>query len=154
MEIRQNTVFITQKEVILKNDARAMVVNLNLSHSEETIAKLRGNLFHIQKSKTPLTPVHELNHTEHILEMVPRLDSRNDALSADSSMLIWFFGTATLLDLGELLKTVAQLHRNDGEIIHSVTHKMIYLKTLDSADKFNTEVVEILSEKVKAIMLN
>jgi hypothetical protein len=31
---------------------------------------------------------------------------------------------------------------------------MAYLKTLDNAVKFNTEVVETLSEKVKDIMLD
>jgi len=69
-------------------------------------------------------------------------------------MLKWVFGTATLLDVEELHKTVDKMHRTEGNIIHSVNHQMTYLKSLDSAVKFNTEAVETLSEKVKAIMLD
>jgi hypothetical protein len=53
-------------------------------------------------------------------------------------------GTATLLDFEELHKTVDQLHRTEGEIVHSVNHQLTYLKSLDSAVKFNTEAVETL----------
>ena len=64
------------------------------------------------------------------------------------------FCTATLLDVEELHKTVDKMHRTEGDTVHSVTHQMTYLKTLDSAVKFNTEAVETLSEKVKDIMLD
>jgi hypothetical protein len=46
------------------------------------------------------------------------------------------------------------MHRTEGDIVHSVSHQMTYLKTLDSAVKFNTKAVEILSEKVKDITLD
>jgi hypothetical protein len=46
------------------------------------------------------------------------------------------------------------MHRTEGNIIHSVNHQITCVKALDSAVKFNTEAVETLSEKVKAIMLN
>ena len=46
------------------------------------------------------------------------------------------------------------MHRTVGDNIHSVNHQMTYLKTLDSAVKFNTDTVETLSEKVKDIMLD
>ena len=46
------------------------------------------------------------------------------------------------------------MHRMEGDIVHSVNHQMTYLKTLDSAVKFNTEAAETLSEKVKDIMLD
>jgi len=59
-----------------------------------------------------------------------------------------------LLDVEELHKTVDKMHRTEGDIVHSVNHQMTYLKTLDSAVKFNTEAVETLSEKVKDIMLD
>jgi len=73
----------------LKNDAWTVIVNLDFSPCEQTIAKLRDDLFYIQKFKTPLAPVHELNHIEYILqkleeeinalsEMLPRLDKRRD----------------------------------------------------------------------------
>jgi len=67
-------------------------------------------------------------------------------------MLKWFFGTATLLDVEELHKTVDKINRTEGDSIPSVKHQTTYLKTLDSAVKFNTEAVETLSEKVKIIM--
>jgi hypothetical protein len=77
------------------------------------IAKLRDDLLYIQKFKMPLSPVHELNNTEYLLqkledetnnfrEMLPRLDTRRAVLSAVGSMLKWFFGTATLLDVEDL----------------------------------------------------
>ena len=63
------------------------------------------------------------------------------------------FGTATLLDVEKLHRTVDEMHRTEGDIIHSVNHQMTYSKSLDSAVQFNTEAVETLSE-VKAIMLD
>jgi hypothetical protein len=142
-----------------------VIVNLDFSPYEQTIAKLRDDLLYIQKFKSPFAPANELNHIEYILqkledeitafrEMLPRLDSRRAVLSAVGSVLKWFFGTATLLDVEELHKTIDTMHRTEGDIIHSVDHQMTYLKTLDSAVKFNTEAVETLSEKVKAIMLD
>jgi len=59
-----------------------------------------------------------------------------------------------LLEVEELHKTVDTMHRTEGDIVHSVSHQMTYLKTLDSAVKFNTKAVEILSEKVKDITLD
>ena len=54
----------------------------------------------------------------------------------------------------ELHRSVDRMHKTEGDIIHSVNQQMTYLKTLDSAVKFNTEAVETLSEKVKAVMLD
>jgi hypothetical protein len=67
-------------------------------------------------------------------EMLPRLDNRRAVLSAAGSKLKWFFGTSTLSDVEEQYKTVDHTHRTEGEIIHSVNHRMTYLKTLDSAN--------------------
>jgi hypothetical protein len=67
-EIHQNTVFIKQRDVILTNDAWTMISNLDFNAYEQTISKLRDDLLYIQKFKTPLTPVHELNHTEYLLQ--------------------------------------------------------------------------------------
>ena len=78
---------------------------------------------------------------------------RDVVLSAVGSVLKWFFGTATL-DVEELHKTVDKMHRTEGDIVHSVNHQMTYLKTLDSAVKFNTEAVETLSEKEKYIVVD
>jgi len=119
----------------------------------------------MQKFKSPLAPVHELNHAEYVLqkleeeinafrEMLLRLDKRRAVLSAVGSMSKWAFGTATLWDVEELHRSVDRMHKTEGDIIHSVNQQMTYLKTLDSAVKFNTEAVETLSEKVKAIMLD
>jgi hypothetical protein len=105
---------------------------------EQTIAKLRDDLLYIQKFKTPLAPVHELNHIEYVLqkleheidvykEMLPRLDKRCAVLCAVGSMLKWAFGTATLLDVEALHETVDEMHRTDGDIIHSVNRQMTYL---------------------------
>jgi hypothetical protein len=69
-------------------------------------------------------------------------------------MLKWVFGTATLVNVEELHKTIDQMHRTEENLIHSVNHQMTYVKALDSAVNFNTEAVETLSEKVKAIMLD
>ena len=118
---------------------------------------------YIQKFKTPLAPVHELNHIEYVLqklkdelnafrEMLHRLDKKRAALNAAGSTLKWFFGTATLLDVEELHETVDKVHRTEGDIIDSVNHQMTHLKILDSAVKFNTKAVQTLSEKVKVIM--
>ena len=142
-----------------------MIVNLDFNAYEQIIAKLRDFLFYIQKLKTTLAPVHELDHIEYVLqkledeinafrEMLHRLDKIRGVLSAVGSVLKWFFGTATLLDIEELHKRVDKMHRTEGDIVHSVSHQMTYFKTLDSAVKFNTEAVETLSEKVKDIMLD
>jgi hypothetical protein len=106
MKIHQNTVFIKQRDVTLTNGAWTVIVNLDFSPYEQTIANLTDDLSYIQKFKTPLAPVYELNHTEYVLqkledeidafrEMLPRLDKRRAALSAVGSMLKWAFGTAT-----------------------------------------------------------
>jgi len=59
-----------------------------------------------------------------------------------------------LLDVEELHKIVDKMHRTEGDIVHSVNHQMTYVKTLDTAVKFNTEAVETLSKKVKDIKLD
>ena len=86
--------------------------------------------------------------------MLPRLDKRRAISSTVGSMLKWAFGTVTLLDVKKLHRTVDEMHRTEGDIIHSVNHQMTYLKNLDSAVKFNTEAVETLSDKVKAITID
>jgi len=79
-----------------------MIVNLDFSTYDQTIAKVRDDLFYIQKFKTPLAPVHELNHIEYVLqkledeinafrEMLPRLDKRCAVLSGVVSVLKCFF---------------------------------------------------------------
>jgi hypothetical protein len=99
-EIHQNTVFIKQRDVILTNDVWTVVVNLDFSPYEQTIVKLRDDLLYIQKFKTPLAPVHELNHIKYVLrkledeinafrEMLPRLDKRRAVLGAVGSVLKW-----------------------------------------------------------------
>jgi len=114
----------------LPNDEWTVIVNLDFSTYEQTIAKLRDDLFYIQKFKTPLAPVHELIHIEYVLqkledeinafrEMFPRLDKSRAVLSAVGSMLKWFFGTATLFDVEELHNTVDRMHRTEGDIVHS-----------------------------------
>jgi len=71
----------------LTNDAWTVIVNLDFSPCEQTIAKLRDGLLYIRKFKTPLAPVHELNHIEYVLqkleeeinafrEILPRLVKR------------------------------------------------------------------------------
>jgi hypothetical protein len=134
-------------------------------HQNTVFIKQRDDLLYIQKFKTLLAPVHELNHIGYVLqkledeidtfrEMLPCLDKRRAVLSAVGSMLKWAFGTATLLDVEVLHESVDEMHRTEGDIIHSVNRQMTYLKTLDCAVKFNTEAVETLSEKVKYIMLD
>jgi hypothetical protein len=60
---------------------------MDLTPYEQTIAKLRDDLIHIQKSKMPFAQIHELKHIEYVLEkledeitgfreMLPRLDNR------------------------------------------------------------------------------
>jgi hypothetical protein len=66
--------------------------------------------------------------------MLPGLGKRQSVISAVGSVLKLCCGTATLLDIKELLKTVHKVHIAEGDITHSVTHQMTYLKTLDSAD--------------------
>ena len=60
------TVFVKQKDVILTNDAWNVIVNLDFSSYEQTIAKLKDDLLYMQKFKTPLAPVYEMNHLEYI----------------------------------------------------------------------------------------
>jgi hypothetical protein len=87
-------------------------------------------------------------------EMLPCLDRRRAVFSAVGSMLKWILGTAMLLDVEKLHETIDSMHRTEGDIIHSVNHQITYMKTLDTAVRFNTEAVETLSEKVKIIMLD
>ena len=88
----------------MTNDAWTVIVNPDFSTYEQTIAKQRDDLFYIQKFKTPLAPVHELNHIEYVLqkledeinafrELLPHLDKRRAVLSAVGSVLKWFFST-------------------------------------------------------------
>jgi len=88
-----------------------------------------------------------------ILEKCYLVLIRRAVLSAGSSMLKWGFGTATLVDVEKLHRTVDKMHRTGGNIIHLVNHQMTYVRSLDCGVKFNTEAVETLSERVKAIML-
>jgi len=86
----------------LTNDAWTVVVNLDFSPYEQTIAKLRDDLLYTHKFKMPLARVRELNHIEYVLqkleeeinafkEMLPCLDKRHVVLSAVGSMLKCFF---------------------------------------------------------------
>lgn len=61
-QIHQNTVFIKQKDIKLTNDARTVIVNVDLSSYDQTIAKVRDDLIQTQKSKLPFALVHELKH--------------------------------------------------------------------------------------------
>jgi hypothetical protein len=47
MEIHQNTGFIKQKDIILTNGAWTVIVNLDFSPYEQTIANLRNDLIQI-----------------------------------------------------------------------------------------------------------
>jgi len=51
------TVFIKQRDVIVTNDAWSVIVNLDFSPNEQTIAKLKDDLLYMQKFKMPLAPV-------------------------------------------------------------------------------------------------
>jgi len=113
----------------LANVAWTVIVNFDFSIYEQTIAKLRDDLYYIQKLKSPLAPLHELSHIEYVLqklegeiyafrEMLPRLDKRRAIMSAVGSGLKWVFGRANLLDVEELHKTVDKMHRTEGEIVH------------------------------------
>ena len=53
---------------MLKNDAWMVIVNPDFSPYEQTIAKLRDDLLFIQKFKTALALVHELNYAEYVLQ--------------------------------------------------------------------------------------
>ena len=52
----------------MTNDAWTVIVNLDFNTYEQTIEKLRDYIFYIQKLKTPLAPVHELNHIEYVIQ--------------------------------------------------------------------------------------
>jgi len=86
------TIFIKRRDIILTSDARTVIVNLEISTSEPAIAKLRDDLFYIQKFKTPLATVHEMSHIEYVLqkledninafrEILPRLEKRRAVLT-------------------------------------------------------------------------
>ena len=56
--------------------------------------------------------------------MLPRPHKRRAVLSAVGCILKWVFGTATLVDVEELHRTVDKMHRTEGNISHSVNHQM------------------------------
>jgi len=96
------TIFIKRRDIILTSDARTVIVNLEISTYEPAIAKLRHDLFYIQKFKTSLAPVREMKFIEYLLqklvdemnafrEILPRLDKRRAVLRAVGSVLKWFF---------------------------------------------------------------
>jgi hypothetical protein len=62
------TAIFKQRDVMLTNDACSVIVNLDFSPYELTISKLKDFLMYMQKFKTPLAPVYEMNHTEYILQ--------------------------------------------------------------------------------------
>ena len=78
-----------------------MIVNLDFSNYERTIAKLRYDLFYIQKLKNAIEHIRDQNHEECVLqkledeinafrEMLPRLDKRRAELNAFGSVLKCF----------------------------------------------------------------
>jgi len=91
---------------------------------EQTIAQLRDDLLYIQKLQ---------DEVNAFREMLPCLDKRSAVLSTVGSMLKIGFGTATLLDVEKLHRTVDEMHRTEGDTIHSVNYQMTYSKSFDFA---------------------
>jgi hypothetical protein len=59
-----------------------------------------------------------------------------------------------MADVSNFYNTVQDLHQNQDEIVHSVNDQLTYLKSLDTTVNFNTKAVEILSGKIKSVMLD
>jgi hypothetical protein len=162
--IENNTIFIKQKEVILTSDEWKIVINLDLDTYEEIVARLRLELKHIHKAKTEFAPINELLQVENLLnkledavisfrEILPRVEAKRSILNAAGSVFKFLFGTATMADISNLHNTVQDLHHKQDEIVHSVNDQLTYLKSLDTTVKFDTKAVDILSGKIKSIML-
>jgi hypothetical protein len=64
-EVHQNSFYQAE---ILTSVVWTVIVNLDFSSYKQAITKLRDDLLYIQKFKTPLAPVHELNHICYVLQ--------------------------------------------------------------------------------------
>jgi hypothetical protein len=133
---------------------------------EEIISRLRLELKHMYKAKANFSHINELQQVEILLNklgnavksfreiLLPRVDARRSILNAAGSVFKFLFGPATMADVSNFYNTVQDLYKNQDEIVHSVNDQLTYLKSLDTTVKFNTKVVEIISEKIKSVMLD
>ena len=90
---------------------------------------------------------------DSITNMLPRMDRRIGLVDVAGSVFKTLFGVATVVDLNKLHYSVNKLHDTQSDLVHSVNEQLTYLRSLDSAVKFNSKSVKSLSENIKSTML-
>ena len=163
-QVENNTILIKERNVILTNDRWIVVVNVDFSAYQDALAKLKDDLYQINKFKSRFAPTAELSYVRKLVDlleiqidsitnMLPRMDRRRGLIDVAGSVFKTLFGVATVVDLNKLHYSVNKLHDTQSDLVHSVNEQLTYLRSLDSAVKFNSKSVKSLSENVKSMML-
>jgi hypothetical protein len=112
-QVENNTILIKERNVILTNDRWSIVVNVDFSAFEDTLAKLKDGAYQIIKFKSRFTHTAELGHVKVLVDfieshiylftqMLPRMDRSRGLVNVAVSVYKTMFGVATVIDLDEL----------------------------------------------------
>jgi len=107
-QVENNTVLIKERNVILTNDLWNIVVNVDFSTFEDTLAKLKDDVYSIVKFKSRFTPTAELGHVKILVDflesyiylftqMLPRTDRTRGLVNVAGSVFKTLFGVATVM---------------------------------------------------------
>jgi hypothetical protein len=86
---------------------------------------------------------------ETIRRFAPKASLKRGLLDARGYFLKTLFGTATMLDVNELHKTVNLTHQRQDDVIHSLDQQTSYFKQLDGNIKFNRQAIVNLSATLR-----
>ena len=157
-------VFVKHKDVVLTSDYWQIIVNFDLSTYKDATTILREDLFRVKEITKHTAPIGELRQLERTLaslenklgdlkEFLPMIDRRRGLINTGRSILKVLFGTATVMDLDGLHKTIHVMHRKKDTIVYSLNQQVTYLKQLDDIVKFNYQTIANLSSILKGIAL-
>jgi len=113
IQVENNTILIKERNLILTNDLWSIVVNVDCSVFEDTLAKLKDDVYKIVKFKSRFTPTAELGHVKILVDfleshiylvtqMLPLIDRRRGLVNVAGSVFKTLFGVATVMVLDEL----------------------------------------------------
>jgi len=162
--LNQSVVFVKQQDVILTNDYWRIIVHYDFAEFEEAITTLHEDLTRVKGSAKQVTSIAELRQMDlalssfegklaNLKRYLPTADRRRGWINDGGSVLKTIFGVATIWDLGELHTMVDELHRKQGEIVHSMNHQVTYIKQLDGTIRFHNQAITNLSTSLRDLAL-
>jgi len=115
---------------------RRVAINLNTTHYEGAISKVREDQRIVNKHKE-FTSTVELRQIQILLntmktrlnyfyQLLPKLDSRQGIMNLRGTVLRTLFGTATVADLHKLHQTFEQLMSRNAAVVHSLSNQVTY----------------------------